>query len=157
MRALVLRLSISVLGVSLFLLLLASLLIPATPARSGSSMTSTPARSSVITDTRWLELIRSGVPGTPLNRSAAALPTLNLHLTDNLIAGRASSPATIALIVQRNNTVIINTSATPYPEGPNYFYAVQFYPPYTALGGGGYSTLQPGDVISLTQAGASFT
>ncbi len=158
MRPLALRLGVSLLIVSVLLLLTWSLLLSAVPVRSSSSSGNVLAQSGIITDTRWLELIRSGAPGPQLNRSAAAPPTLNLHLTDNLIAGRASSPAPITIVVRRNNNVIVNTGATPYPEGANYFYAVQFYPPYMALGGGGvHSTLQPGDVISLTQAGASFT
>jgi hypothetical protein len=149
------RLSASLLGVSVLVLLLWSLLLAAAPVHSGVSLDDIPARSSIITDTRWIELIRSGGPEPQLTRSAAALPTLNLHLTDNLIAGRASSPALITIVMWRNNSVIVNTSATPYPDGANYFYAVQFCPSYLPLGGGGCPILQPGDAISLTQSGAS--
>ena len=157
MRPHVLRLSASLLGVSVLLLLLAALFVPAAPARSGETLVDAPARSGPITDTRWLELIRSNAPGSQLNRSAAALPTLNLHLIDNLLAGRASSPALITIVVWRGKDVIVSVGTTPYPDGSIYFYAVQFCPPYVPLGGGGCSALQPGDVISLTQSGASLT
>ena len=159
MSARLFRLSASLLGVSVLLLLLGSVLLSAAPARSGQVLVSAPARSGIVTDTRWIELIRSGGPGSQLNQSASALPTLNLHLIDNLIAGRASSPALITLVVERNHTIILNTSATPYPDGTSYFYAAQFCPLYIGLGGGGggCSTLQTGDIISLTQGGASLT
>jgi hypothetical protein len=158
MRSLVFRLSASLFSVMVLLLLLSSLLLSAAPARSSTALATAPAHKDIITDTRWIELIRLGTPGPQLRRSIAALPTFNLHLTDNLMAGRASSSALILISVQRGGSVIVNTIATPYPDGTSYFYAVQFYPPYIPTGGGdGDSTLQPGDIISLSQGGASFT
>jgi hypothetical protein len=156
MRPLVLRLSVSLLSVTALLLLVCSLLFSTTPARS-----SAPGRSDPAIDARWIELIRSSAPGPQPNRSAAALPTLNLHLMDNVIAGRASSPALISLVVWRNNSAIVRTAATPYPDGVGYLYVAAFGSQVVALGGGpggGVTfTLQPGDVISLTQSGASVT
>ena len=57
----------------------------------------------------------------------------------------------------RNNSAVVKAAVTPYPDGVDYFYVVQSSQQATALGGGGYTTLQTGDVISLTQGGASFT
>lgn len=160
MRSLAVRLGATLFSVLVFLVLLSSLLLPAAPVHSGSVNFNPPAQPRLITDTRWIELIRSSGPGSQLNRSVTALPTLNLHVMDNLIAGRASASALISIVVRRGTAVIVNVTATPYPDGSSYFYAVQFYPWYapTGCGGGGSdATLQPGDIISLSQSGASFT
>jgi hypothetical protein len=150
----VLRLGACLLGASMLLLLLGSLLPSAMPVRSSSSLVNNLVRSGVITDTRWLELIRSLAPGPQLNRTAAAAPTLNLQLIDNVIAGHASSAAWISIEIWRNKTEIVSTGATPYFDGLDYFYSVEFG---QQVQWQGITTLEAGDVITLTQNGASFT
>ena len=157
MRSFTLRLGSSLLIGTALLLLVCSLLLSAVPARSTSALVTGLARTNLIIDTRWIDLIRSGTPGPQSHRSTSALPTLNLHLIDNLIAGRATSSALITIEAWRNNSAVVKAAVTPYPDGVDYFYVVQLSQQATALGGGGYTTLQTGDVISLTQGGASFT
>ncbi len=155
MRPLALRLGVSLLIVSVLLLLTWSLLLSAVPVRSSSSSGNVLAQSGIITDTRWLELIRS-TPAQP--RSPVALPTINLQLSDSLIAGRTASAALIAVNVKRGETVTAYGSATPYFDGQGYFYIVPLYYYYPGAGGGGYTPLLvAGDVVWLTQGSTNIS
>lgn len=157
MRSLVIRLGASLVSGGVLLMILWSLLFTTVPVRSGSARIPEPVRASIITDTRWVELVRSGAAGTQQTRSTSAQPTINLHLIDNLIVGRVPSSARVTIAVWRNNSPIVETVVTPYPDGTDYFYVAQLGYQMMAQGGGGYATLQTGDVIALTQGGASFT
>jgi hypothetical protein len=145
MRPLLSRPGLVVLIACGFLLLLFSLIFSPAAVRSNSA----PPPPPPTLDARWITLIRSAAVESQTHRSTTALPTLNLQLTDNLVAGRAFSAGSITIELWRGNTCLIKTMIAPYLSGLEYFYVLQF--------GNYYATVQPGDVILLTQGTASFT
>jgi hypothetical protein len=111
MRPFVFRLSASLLGVSVLLLLLWSLLVSAVPVRSSSSPGNVPARSGIITDTRWLELIRSGELES---HAPSTQPMLSARLYDPIFYGRLMplTPFTATLISSHPFSAVITGYAS---------------------------------------------
>lgn len=140
-------------GVVLFMLIATWLmLMPIELAQSiGRAPTPNLDSSPPITDTRWLDLIRSSSAKNQLS-----LPTLNIHLTDGFVSGRVSSGATVIISVTRAGQQIAYLSLTPFPDGDGYIYVAPVFCWYPkGGGGGGCDVFQPGDVVWVTQAKAA--
>lgn len=163
-------------GLALILLLFVWLaLLPTGPAQSLGSKTPFRVRATTaavsaptmpITDTRWLDLIRLARSTPPGNRvedtpqgASAALPTLHLHLTDNLIAGRVPLASPVLISVTRAGSLLISTGVIPFPDDNGYLYiaSVSYWYLSGGGGGGGWYGFQPGDVVQVAQAGASIS
>jgi hypothetical protein len=144
---------ISVIGVLAFvmLILIGSMLPPTGSAQSigqapiAAFASSGPDSPPLITDTRWLDLIR-----TSSAKSPAALFTLNIHLTDGFVAGRAPSGATVMISITRAGAPVLIWPVTPFPDGTGYLYVTSVSGGYLKGGGGSY-VFQPGDVVWVTQ------
>ncbi|MBC7227207.1 MAG: hypothetical protein H5T61_08245 [Thermoflexales bacterium] len=102
-------------------------------------------------DPRWLALIRgqsaSGI------RLQAANPSLHVHLTDRVVAGRVPSPAPVSVRVSRDDAVLISTTVQPIPEGEGYFYIAALPPWGAGTWAYGYcgEPFLPGDVFWAVQ------
>jgi hypothetical protein len=103
-----------------------------------------------ITDTRWLALIRSIEPARSRHQASLAQPSINVHLTDGLVAGRVSLASNVQISVTRAGNLVAGSTAAPFPDGGGYLYAA-------SLGWYDYDCclFKPGDVVWVMQAGAS--
>ena len=136
------------------LLILWGCLLPIGPARSvGSAQPIGQAEAAAPPgDARWLAFVRSQ---TGLH-APAALPTIHLHLTDFVVAGRTASAQTMRADVYRAGAIVATVSALPWPDGSGYFYAAQFACVWALGGGYGCSSpLKAGDVVLVSQATTS--
>ncbi len=94
----------------------------------------------------WLEVIRtrdaSGV------RLQVTFPSLHVHLTDWIVAGRIPSPAPVFVRVSRGEATLRSATVQPVPEGDGYLYIAAF-----SLAGYGYCVdpFLPGDVVWVVQ------
>jgi hypothetical protein len=84
--------------------------------------------------------------------------TLNLGLHSWLVSGATPRPEPILLELTRDDQVLASIVATPFPDGDgDYLYATALYGGYPLYGegggGGGYSGIEPGDVLLAVQAG----
>ncbi|MBP7689526.1 MAG: hypothetical protein KA765_16540, partial [Thermoflexales bacterium] len=115
---------------------------------------------AVVTDTRWLNLVTSIRPRAQLS---AGLPTLYLHLTDQIVAGQVATGGTVYISITRGSQIFGYRQAQPFLVSGSYMYMTGwscYYEQMSAPQGGGLpycSTLQTGDVIWVNQAGAGIS
>ncbi len=118
----------------------------ASPLPSPSAMEITGGGEPSSPDPHWLEVIRtrdaSGV------RLQVTFPSLHVHLTDWIVAGRIPSPAPVFVRVSRGEATLRSATVQPVPEGDGYLYIAAF-----SLAGYGYCVdpFLPGDVVWVVQ------
>jgi len=77
-------------------------------------------------DPRWMEIVRTQGSGGGASLDAA-LPTINLNLTDAYVAGRVPYPSTVELALKDQGELLTTWYATPVPEGGSFIYWVSLY------------------------------
>ncbi len=101
-------------------------------------------------DPRWLDLLRTPSGGIRLQ---SAIPSLHIHLTDRMVAGRMPAPAAVSVQIRRNGIVVATVTAYPIPDGDGYLYVA--YPAYLYQSGCGGPCgcffFQPGDEVRAVQ------
>ncbi len=127
------------------------LAIPSSGLQASASFPQDFSYPQLSPDPRWLDLLRSfSSAGVRLQSTA---PSLHIHLTDRMVAGRMPAPAPVSVQVHRNGIIVAAATAHPFPDGDGYLYIVSpasFYP--DGCGGAcGCFSFQPGDEVRATQ------
>lgn len=127
------------------------------PQTNASALASSPpteitgGEESISPDPRWLDLVRARSASGP--RLQSAIPSLHVHLTDRIVAGRVPSPAPVTVRVSRDGTTLHTTTVQPVPDGDGYLY-IAVLPPWgsgTWLYGYCGEPFLPGDVFWAVQ------
>ncbi len=144
-------------GVSLFGLCVFGLVLMRPAAAQVPELAEIPTTDLTSLDPHWLKLIRGESSKQGLAPSQAQSPqTLNVLLSDRLVAGRANSGSTVYISHTRGVTVIASAIVRPIVDGGSFFYASSLpFMAYCSREGICYdSQFSPGDVMQVSQAGS---
>jgi hypothetical protein len=122
--------------------------IPAT-AQSNEPQPTTQTDAASKLDERWARLVTRGdaigLDRTRGTDSGQAVLSLHVNLSDNSVAGRASSPAPVSIRVTRGGELIQQSVLNPIDRGDGYTFTG-----WMTFGG----RLSAGDVVEAAQSGA---
>lgn len=107
--------------------------------------------SQELPDPRWLDILRASPSGGI--RLQSATPSLHVHLTDRMVAGRVPVPSPVSVQVRRGGIIVATATAHPFPDGDGYLYVASPAYVYPDGCGGpcGCFSFQPGDEIRAIQ------
>lgn len=127
------------------------------PQADASALASSPPTGvagggeSISPDPRWLDLVRARSASGARLQSAS--PSLHVHLTDQIVAGRLPSPAPVTVRVSRDGTTLQTVTVQPVPDGDGYLYIAVLPPWGSGTWSYGYcgEPFLPGDVFWAVQ------